>query len=60
MNFVIQQNIPICPNCSALMTRRYGKDKELYFVCPDCNAIYKFMENGQTDNELIVTDESNG
>lgn len=52
---VIEQKVPTCPVCSALMWKRY-QGKDLFFVCnDDCSHIYKMIEMGQTENELIVT-----
>ncbi len=56
MTITMQQNVPICPRCSALMITRYQYNN-LYFVCQDCKAIFKVIGKGQAEIELIVTDE---
>ena len=56
MNYVIQQNVPTCPKCSALMFARHQYDN-LYFSCGDCKLILKVIDNGQAEIELIVTDD---
>lgn len=55
MNYIIQQNVPMCPRCSALMSTRHQYDN-LYFFCDDCKLILKVIDNGQAEIELIVTD----
>lgn len=53
---VIEQKVPTCPVCSALMWKRY-QGKDLFFVCnDDISHIYKTIKIGQTENELLVTD----
>lgn len=53
---IIEQKVPTCPVCSALMWKRY-QGKDLFFICnDDCSHIYKMIEMGQTENELIVSD----
>lgn len=55
---VIQQNVPICPNCSAMMWKRY-QGNHLYFICNDCKEIFKVIENGQAEIELLATNNVN-
>lgn len=52
---IIQQNVPMCPECSAMMSIRHQKG-HMYFFCHDCLNIYKVVERGQAEIELIVTD----
>lgn len=56
MTIMMQQNVPMCPKCSALMITR-NQYNNLYFVCQDCNAVFKVIGKGQAEIELIVTDE---
>ena len=53
---VISQNVPICPNCSALMWNM-PHGKQILYVCSDCNSIFPLIKNGQAENELIVSDK---
>jgi len=55
VNYIIQQNVPMCPKCSALMSVRHQYDN-LYFSCDCCKLILKVIDNGQAEIELIVTD----
>lgn len=50
----IYQNVPICPECSALMIKRQSLDT--YYVCVDCKKILKVISSGCIENELITTD----
>lgn len=55
---VIEQKVPTCPICSSLMGRRY-QNGELFFVCwDDMSHIYKMIDNGQTENEMLVSDSA--
>ena len=54
MNYIISQNVPICPECSALMVKR--ETKEVYYHCLDCMKILQVIGNGKAEVELIVTD----
>lgn len=40
----------VCPACSGLIT----KDRETEFRCVDCNERYEVIEQGTSDNELVV------
>ena len=53
---VIQQNVPMCPNCSALMWNMVYSNHVVY-VCSDCNGIFPVIKNGQAENELLVSDK---
>lgn len=55
MTLAMQQNVPMCPSCSALMFTR-GQYGSLYFICGDCKSIFKVIGNGRADIEIIVTD----
>lgn len=52
---IISQNVPICPDCSAMMVKRH-QNNEIYFFCADCKSIYQVIDNGTAEIELIVTD----
>lgn len=53
---IIEQKVPTCPVCSASMWKRY-QNGDLFYVCNDnINHIYKVVEIGQTENELLVVD----
>lgn len=55
----IQNNVPRCPRCSAAMFRRLQTGKvDNYFVCNDCGAIYRIVDNGQSEIEILITDET--
>ena len=53
---VIQQNVPMCPNCSGMMSTRHQDDK-IFFFCHDCMSIFQVFDNGQAEIELIVSDK---
>ena len=53
---VIQQNVPMCPNCSALMWNMIHENQIIY-VCSDCNGIFPVVKNGQAEDELVVYDK---
>ena len=54
---ILQQNVPMCPVCGALMKRRhYGE--HTYFICADCKAIWKVLDGGQAEIELVITDNA--
>lgn len=53
----LQQNVPICPECKALMLTR-TQNGSLFFACVDCKAIFKVIGKGKADIELVVTDKS--
>lgn len=54
MNYIVQQNVPMCPHCSALMTKVRGV--EVFFRCNDCASKFQIVGIGQAEIELIVTD----
>ena len=56
MIYKILQTVPICPNCQAMMLKRY--QNVVYYFCTDCKKILKVIESGKAENELIVTDGS--
>ena len=53
---VIQQNVPMCPDCSGMMATRHQGGKT-YFFCHDCLSIYQVLENGQAEIELLVSNK---
>lgn len=55
MNYLISQNVPICPDCSGLMLRRH-QALDTYYCCNDCMKILKVIGTGKAEIELIVTD----
>lgn len=55
MTYKISQTVPICPECQALMLKRFQNEKAYYF-CWDCKVILEVIAPGKTENELIVTD----
>ena len=52
---VIQQNVPMCPECSAMMSTRHQKGK-MYLFCHDCLKILQILDNGQSEIELLCSD----
>ena len=50
MNYVISQNVPMCPKCSALMSKFHGD--HLYFRCNDCGSRFQVIDVGQAEIEL--------
>lgn len=51
----ISQNVPICPKCKAAMHKRiYGYSK--YMICADCKSIWQIVGNGQSEIELVISD----
>ena len=55
MNYLISQNVPMCPDCSGLMLKRYQAEVS-YYHCSDCMKILKVIGTGTAEIELIVTD----
>ena len=55
MAVILQQNVPMCPRCSAMMHKRMANG-HLYFICGDCKGIWKVLDNGQAEIELLVSD----
>jgi len=55
MFMIISQHVPICPECSAMMSVRH-QERKLFYFCHDCLSIFQFVSNGQAENELVVTD----
>lgn len=55
MNYLISQNVPICPECQGLLMKRY-QNLEAYFYCVDCKTILRIIGTGKAEIELIVTD----
>ena len=55
MNYIISQNVPICPDCSGLMLKRHQAD-DIYYHCTDCVKILKVIGTGKAEIELIVSD----
>lgn len=55
---ILQQNVPTCPICSAMMHKRLYQD-HLYFICNDCKSIWKVLEKGQAEIELVVSNNLN-
>lgn len=53
----ISQNVPMCPKCSAMMSRRHQHDQTYYF-CHDCLSIYKVIGMGKAEIEIIITDRA--
>lgn len=55
MKHIINQKVPICPECKAGMHIRrnmFGR----FYICNDCNKILRDIGIGQVENEIIVTD----
>lgn len=51
----ISQNVPICPACKAMMHKRhYGYS--VYFICADCKSIWKVLDEGKAEIELVISD----
>ena len=50
---MIQDSIPICPNCFGGM-RKILTDKDIIYVCnaPDCKRVLKVIDYGQSQREL--------
>lgn len=57
MLLTIQQNVLICPKCSAAMHRRIYHE-HIYYICADCKSIWKVIGNGKVDLEVMVTDKA--
>ena len=52
---VINQNVPICPDCKSGMHKRYNMFGVVY-ICVDHNHVWRVLDNHENDNELVVTD----
>lgn len=57
MNYVISQNVPMCPKCSALMSKFHGD--HLYFRCNDCGSRFQVIDIGQAEIELVISEDGN-
>lgn len=55
MKNVINQNVPICPECKAGMHLRHNMFGRIY-ICCSCNKIWRDIGVGQVENEVIITD----
>ena len=58
MMHTITQKVPICPVCKAGMHMRVTMFGIIY-ICNDCNAMFRVLGVGQTENEVIVGDNLN-
>ena len=50
---IINQNVPICPECKAMLFKRIQNHKT-YYCCLDCMSIFALQGVGKSENELIV------
>lgn len=57
MNYIISQNVPMCPKCSAMMYRR-EQDHKLFMICADCLKTYQVIDVGQSEIELVISDHN--
>lgn len=55
MRWIITQTVPMCPDCSAMMSGRINKGK-WFFFCHDCLKILKVIGRGKAEIELICSD----
>ena len=55
MFFTIQINVPRCPVCSAILCHTHRRG-DTYYFCQDCRALLRCVGNGQSDNEVILSD----
>lgn len=55
MKKTIQNDVPRCPECSALMSD-FVRHLHRYFMCHDCGALYVVVGIGKAENEIIVSD----
>ena len=58
---VLTQNVLICPTCKAAMMKDYRRppassEEVLCFTCNDCKEIWIALGQGQSENEILVTD----
>jgi len=53
---VISQNVPICPICKAMIHKRLYSN-HVYYICADCKSIWKVLDNGQSEIELMISNE---
>ena len=52
---IITQTVPMCPECSVMMSSRVSKGR-WFFFCHDCLKILEVIGTGKAEIELIVTD----
>lgn len=54
MIYVIQNNIPRCPKCAAMMEERLYAHR--YFIC-ECGFIGVVADVNKSDGELVISDK---
>ena len=59
MKYFVDVHIKKCPKCNGIMKQVYEKD--IYFKCNSCKAVYKTVAEGQSTRELEIEEvEKNG
>lgn len=51
MKIMIQDGIPICPECTGLL-RKICTDTDIVYVCNDCKLTLTVIDYGQSEREL--------
>lgn len=57
MKYFMQLTVPRCSECSSLMYLSPHGDI-MYYVCNDCNKVYRVIGNGKLDGEICVSDNA--
>lgn len=47
---IIQNNVPICPKCGAVLIHRL---EVMSYKCFDCKARYRILDHGNTEREYV-------
>ena len=55
MRLDIQARTARCPKCSSMMVQRV-QGSDVFYICPDCKAIWQVQEHGQADIEVTISD----
>jgi DNA-directed RNA polymerase subunit RPC12/RpoP len=49
---IISASVPACPYCVAGV-RKMFYNKDIFYKCLDCKALFKIVEFGQAENEVV-------
>lgn len=51
----VQMTVARCTECSSILMQT-PRNGDMYYVCCDCNKIFKAIGRGQLDNEILLSD----
>ena len=55
---VVNQNVPICPECKAGMHKRHNPFG-VYYICADCKQPWRVIDSHKSDCEVVITNNNN-